>query len=38
MPLTAFYDPSGELIDVHLGFLDEAALRANISRLYGIEA
>lgn len=35
MPLTAFYDAQGRLLDAHLGLLPEPALRAAIRQLYG---
>jgi len=37
MPITAFYDDAGRLLQVDPGALDEATLRARISSLYGIE-
>lgn len=37
MPITAFYDASGTLLHVEPGALDEAALRALITQLYGID-
>ncbi len=33
MPLTAFYDAQGQLVDVALGGIDEASLRARVARL-----
>lgn len=38
MPLTAFYDSSGRLVDVERAALPEDALRAKISQLFGITA
>ncbi len=38
MPLTAFYDADGKLLSTNPGALSEAALRANIAQLYGIES
>ncbi len=37
MPITAFYDASGELLHVDPGALDEATLRERIASLYEIE-
>ena len=37
MPLTAFYDANGALLDVQLGAINEATLRGNLSQFYGIE-
>lgn len=37
MPITAFYDDAGRLLQVDPGALDEATLRTRISSLYGIE-
>lgn len=37
MPLTAFYDAEGNLVNTSPGAMSEAALRANITQLYGIE-
>ena len=37
MPLTAFYDENGVLIDVQPGGINEATLRGNITQFYGIE-
>jgi thiol-disulfide isomerase/thioredoxin len=37
MPLTAFYDADGNLLTTNPGAISEAALRSNISTLYGIE-
>ena len=37
MPLTAFYDDSGNVVHIDPGALDEATLRDRISSLYGIE-
>jgi thiol-disulfide isomerase/thioredoxin len=37
MPLTAFYDESGELLTVQLGAMTEPQLRAAIAQLYGIQ-
>lgn len=37
MPLTAFYDADGNLLTTNPGAISEAALRSNISRLYGID-
>jgi hypothetical protein len=36
MPLTAFYDATGHLVDVNRGALPEAALRQRIQQLFGI--
>jgi hypothetical protein len=37
MPLTAFYDPSGRLLDVERGALVPAgALKEKIARLFGV--
>jgi thiol-disulfide isomerase/thioredoxin len=33
MPLTAFYDSGGQLVDVALGALDESSLRARVAKL-----
>jgi thiol-disulfide isomerase/thioredoxin len=38
MPLTAFYDANGNLLTTNPGAISEAALRSNISTLYGIES
>jgi thiol-disulfide isomerase/thioredoxin len=35
MPITAFYDASGRLVDVNRGALPESALRADLQRLFG---
>jgi len=35
MPMTAFYDARGRLLDTHIGLLPEPALRAAIRQLYG---
>ena len=37
MPLTAFYDENGQLLDVQLGAINEATLRENLTEFYGIE-
>lgn len=37
MPLTAFYDADGVLLNANRGAISEAALRSNISTLFGIE-
>ena len=37
MPLTAFYDENGQLLDVQLGSINEATLRGNLMEFYGIE-
>ena len=37
MPLTAFYDEAGRLLDVRIGSITEAQLRGQISTLYGID-
>ncbi len=37
MPLTAFYDDGGRLLDVNLGAISETALKSNITSLYGIQ-
>jgi len=37
MPLTAFYDANGALLTTNPGAMSEAALRSNITDLYGIE-
>lgn len=37
MPLTAFYDESGELLRVQLGSMSEAQLRAMLTELYGVD-
>lgn len=37
MPITAFYDESGNLLHADPGALDEATLRDRITSLYGIE-
>jgi hypothetical protein len=37
MPLTAFYDENGQLLDVQLGSINEATLRGNLTEFYGIE-
>ena len=37
MPLTVFYDADGNLVNTNPGAMSEAALRANITQLYGIE-
>jgi peroxiredoxin len=36
MPITAFYDATGHLVDVNRGALPEAALRQRIQQLFGI--
>jgi thiol-disulfide isomerase/thioredoxin len=36
MPVTAFYDATGRLVDVNLGALPEPALRADLRQLFGI--
>lgn len=38
MPLTAFYDEDGVLLDSHVGAMTEDSLRATIAALYGIES
>ena len=38
MPLTAFYDESGVLLEVWAGVISETALRQKIQTHYGIEA
>ena len=37
MPITAFYDDTGNLLHVDMGAIDEAALRERIRSLYQIE-
>lgn len=37
MPVTAFYDAEGALLQRHVGALTEASLLATIAELYGIE-
>lgn len=37
MPITAFYDAQGRLIDVANGALLEPQLRAALQQLYGVE-
>ncbi|MGI8806630.1 MAG: TlpA family protein disulfide reductase [Acidimicrobiales bacterium] len=37
MPITAFYDDTGNLLHVDMGAIDEAALRERITSLYQIE-
>ncbi|MGH2685528.1 MAG: TlpA family protein disulfide reductase, partial [Actinomycetota bacterium] len=37
MPITAFYDAEGNLVDFVGGALDEANLRARVAQLYGVE-
>lgn len=36
MPLTAFYDSQGKLLDVERGALPESSLRTKLTELYGI--
>jgi thiol-disulfide isomerase/thioredoxin len=36
MPITAFYDENGKLLDVGLGALPESSLRAKLHKLYGV--
>ena len=36
MPLTAFYDGEGTLVDVHRGVLIEAQLRERVAQLFGV--
>jgi thiol-disulfide isomerase/thioredoxin len=36
MPITAFYDAGGQLVDVNRGALPETALRADLQQLFGI--
>ncbi|GAC1364902.1 MAG: hypothetical protein NVSMB32_07890 [Actinomycetota bacterium] len=36
MPITAFYDPDGKLVDFADGALPEATLRAKLRQLYGL--
>jgi hypothetical protein len=38
MPITAFYDAAGHLIEVNRGALPEAALRAELQRLFGVSS
>jgi len=35
MPVTAFYDAQGKLLDAHIGLLPEKTLRTAIRQLYG---
>jgi len=37
MPITAYYDDTGNLLDVDTGAIDEATLRERITSLYQIE-
>jgi thiol-disulfide isomerase/thioredoxin len=37
MPLTAFYDAGGKLVDENLGRIDEQALRQKLSTLYNVQ-
>lgn len=37
MPLTAFYDADGKLLDVERAALPETALRAKVHQLYGVD-
>ncbi len=36
MPITAFYDANGKLLDVSLGALPESSLRDKLNKLYGV--
>ena len=37
MPLTAFYSPDGDFLEVRLGSMSEPELRSILARLYGID-